>query len=55
VGNLLALQAFQLIVGIRPKSTGRVLVLDPFTSTLSEHVVLRKPWCSACFPPNDDP
>jgi len=55
VGNLLALQAFQLIVGIRPKSTGRVLVLDPFTTTLSEHVVLRKPWCSACFPPNDDP
>ncbi len=49
VGHLLALQAFQFIVGIRPRSVGRVLVVDFLTSATSEHVVLRKPWCSACF------
>ena len=49
VGHLLALQAFQFLVGLWPKSAGRVLVVDFLTSTMSEHVVLRKPWCSACF------
>jgi hypothetical protein len=37
-------------VGLWPKSAGRVLVVDFLTSTMKEHVVLRKPWCSACFP-----
>jgi ribosomal protein S12 methylthiotransferase accessory factor len=52
-GHLLALQAFQLITGLRPRSAGRVLVVDIHTSGVSEHVVLRKPWCSACFSPAD--
>ena len=49
VGHLLALQAFQFIVGFRPRSVGRVLVVDFLGSGMTEHVVLRKPWCSACF------
>jgi len=55
VGHLLALQAFQFLTGIWPRSTGRVLVVDFLSSTLREHVVLRKPWCTACFAPNESP
>jgi ribosomal protein S12 methylthiotransferase accessory factor len=53
VGHLLALQAFHFLVGIRPRSAGRVLVVDFLGSTMREHVVLRKPWCSACFAASD--
>ena len=53
VGHLLALQAFHLLVGVRPRSAGRVLVVDFLTSMMREHVVLRKPWCSACFAASD--
>jgi len=53
VGHLLALQAFHFLVGVRPRSAGRVLVVDFLTSTMREHVVLRKPWCSACFAASD--
>jgi ribosomal protein S12 methylthiotransferase accessory factor len=49
IGHLLALQAFHHIVGFRPRSVGRVLVVDFLGSGMTEHVVLRKPWCSACF------
>jgi ribosomal protein S12 methylthiotransferase accessory factor len=55
VGHLLALQAFQFLAGILPRSAGRVLVVDFLTSTMREHVVLRKPWCTACFPAGDGP
>jgi molybdopterin-synthase adenylyltransferase len=50
VGNLLALQAFQALTGTRPSTVGRILAVEFMTSTMSQHVVLRKPWCPACFP-----
>jgi molybdopterin-synthase adenylyltransferase len=49
VGNLLALQAFQALTGSRPATVGRILSVDFMSSTMSQHVVLRKPWCPACF------
>jgi bacteriocin biosynthesis cyclodehydratase domain-containing protein len=49
VAHLLALQAFQYLVGLWPKSVGRVLVVDFLASSVKEHLVLRKPWCTACF------
>lgn len=49
VGHLLALQAFHFLAGLRPRTAGRILVVDFLTSTMREHLVLRKPWCSACF------
>jgi molybdopterin-synthase adenylyltransferase len=49
VGHLLALQAYQFLTGLRPQSVGRILVIDFLSSSLSQHVVLRKPWCPACF------
>jgi bacteriocin biosynthesis cyclodehydratase domain-containing protein len=49
VGNLLALQAFQALTGIRPATVGRVLTFDFMSTTMTQHVVLRKPWCPACF------
>jgi bacteriocin biosynthesis cyclodehydratase domain-containing protein len=49
VGHLAALQAFQYLVGLWPRSAGRILVVDFLRSTMSEHLVLRKPWCTACF------
>jgi bacteriocin biosynthesis cyclodehydratase domain-containing protein len=54
VGHLLALQAFQYLARLQPRTIGRVLVVDFLSSATSEHVVLRKPWCSACFT-QDDP
>jgi bacteriocin biosynthesis cyclodehydratase domain-containing protein len=52
VGQLLALHAFQALTGLRPASTGRILAIDFLNSTMSHHLVLRKPWCPACFPPD---
>lgn len=55
VGHLLALQAFHFLAGLWPRSAGRILVVDFLTSTMREHVVLRKPWCSACFAAHESP
>jgi bacteriocin biosynthesis cyclodehydratase domain-containing protein len=55
VGHLLALQAFHALIGLRPRTAGRVLVVDFLTSTMREHVVLRKPWCTACFRTGEAP
>jgi bacteriocin biosynthesis cyclodehydratase domain-containing protein len=49
VGNLLALQAFQALTGLRPRTAGRILTIDLLSTAMTERVVLRKPWCEACF------
>ena len=49
VGNLLGLQAFQALTGLRPPTAGAILKVDLSSSTTSRHLVLRKPWCPACF------
>lgn len=53
VGNLLGLQAFQALTGLRPPTAGAILKVDLSSATTSRHVVLRKPWCPACFQAND--
>jgi bacteriocin biosynthesis cyclodehydratase domain-containing protein len=50
VGNLLALECFKALVGARPSTAGRIHTIDFATVTMRRHVVLRKPWCPACFP-----
>jgi bacteriocin biosynthesis cyclodehydratase domain-containing protein len=49
VGNLLALEAFRALLGVPAAASGRVIVFDFMESTSKKHVVLRKPWCPACF------
>jgi adenylyltransferase/sulfurtransferase len=50
-GNLLGLEAFKLITGAIPvPDVSRVMVFDLIDMTMKKHVVLRKPWCPACFP-----
>lgn len=48
--NLLGLEALKELTGFaEPSATGRICVLNLPDLTLSRHVVLRKPWCPACF------
>ena len=49
--NMLALEALREIVGIRPVPTqGKIVIFDLLDLSTSKHVVLRKPWCPACYP-----
>ncbi|MEO8129959.1 MAG: TOMM precursor leader peptide-binding protein [Bryobacteraceae bacterium] len=49
--NLLGLEVFKLVSGAMPSPTvGRIAVFDLIALSLKKHVVLRKPWCPACFP-----
>jgi adenylyltransferase/sulfurtransferase len=50
VGNMLALEAFRVLLGLPAAASGRIVVFDVLESTSQKHVVLRKPWCPACFP-----
>jgi adenylyltransferase/sulfurtransferase len=50
VGNLLALEAFRVLLGLSASASGRLIVIDFVETTSQKHVVLRKPWCPACFP-----
>jgi molybdopterin-synthase adenylyltransferase len=50
VGNLLAMEAFRVLLGMPVTASGRIIVCDFLESTMQKHVVLRKPWCPACFP-----
>jgi bacteriocin biosynthesis cyclodehydratase domain-containing protein len=50
VGNLLALEAFRVLLGLSASASGRLIVIDFVETTSQNHVVLRKPWCPACFP-----
>ncbi|MGH8638754.1 MAG: TOMM precursor leader peptide-binding protein, partial [Burkholderiales bacterium] len=49
IGNLLALEAFRVLLGLPASASGRIVVFDFMDSTSQKHVVLRKPWCPACF------
>lgn len=49
VGNMMALEAFKTLIGGRSSTAGKVVVLDFGQATSQKHVVLRKPWCPACF------
>ena len=53
VGNLLGLQAFQALTGVRPPTAGAVVTVDFASSTTTRRLVLRKPWCPACFRANE--
>jgi molybdopterin-synthase adenylyltransferase len=50
VGNLLGLETFRVLLGLPPSASGRIIVCDFLELTTQKHVVLRKPWCPACFP-----
>ena len=48
--NLLALEVVREIAGLTPVPTrGRIVVFDLLEMKSTKHVVLRKPWCPACF------
>ena len=48
--NLVALEAVKELTGVVPASAeGKIVVLDLLTLNTTKHVVLRKPWCPACF------
>jgi len=48
--NLLSLEAVKALSGVLTLSArGRIVVLDLLTLESTKHVVLRKPWCPACF------
>jgi bacteriocin biosynthesis cyclodehydratase domain-containing protein len=49
--NMLALEALREIIGLTPVPTqGKVVIFDLLDLSTSKHVVLRKPWCPACYP-----
>jgi adenylyltransferase/sulfurtransferase len=52
VGNLLALEAFTALTSGYPQTAGRILTIEFATGTTKHHLVLRKPTCPACFPPD---
>jgi molybdopterin-synthase adenylyltransferase len=48
--NLLGLEVVKLVSGIMPSQTaGRILVFDLIDLSIKKYMVLRKPWCPACF------
>src|ERR1700739_4500528 len=50
MSNCLALEAFKELAGIaEPSALGAIIVFDLLAMQLTKHVVLRKPWCPACF------
>jgi bacteriocin biosynthesis cyclodehydratase domain-containing protein len=49
--NFLGLEVLKYLSGIVPGSTtGRIAVINLVDLAMTKHVVLRKPWCPACFP-----
>lgn len=52
IGNLLGLEAIkELTEFLPPSALGRIVVFDFLEITCKKHLVLRKPWCPACFVP----
>jgi hypothetical protein len=48
--NLLGLEVLKLVSGIMPSQTvGRLVVFDLLDLSIKKYMVLRKPWCPACF------
>ena len=53
--NLLGLEVVKLLSKVMPSPTvGRLIVFDLVDLSIKKHVVLRKPWCPACFPEGHD-
>jgi len=53
--NLISLEAVKHLSGFFPTSTvGKLLIFDLLELTSTKHVVLRKPWCPACFKPQTE-
>jgi molybdopterin-synthase adenylyltransferase len=49
--NMLGFEVLREIIGVTPVPTqGKVVIFDLLDMSSSKHVVLRKPWCPACFP-----
>jgi bacteriocin biosynthesis cyclodehydratase domain-containing protein len=49
--NFLALEIVRDLVGLSPVTTaGKVIIFNLLDLSSTKHVVLRKPWCPACFP-----
>ena len=52
VANLLAVEVFKFLIGpSEPTSLGKLLTVDFLSLSITPHVILRKPWCPACFTP----
>jgi adenylyltransferase/sulfurtransferase len=48
--NMLAVEVFREIVGLTPVPTlGKLVIFNLLDMSMSKHVVLRKPWCPACY------
>lgn len=48
--NMLGLEVLKELSGIlSPATRGSIIVVDLLELSMSRHVVLRKPWCPACF------
>jgi adenylyltransferase/sulfurtransferase len=48
--NVLGLEVLKELSGIlSPSTRGSIVVVDLLELRVSRHVVLRKPWCPACF------
>jgi bacteriocin biosynthesis cyclodehydratase domain-containing protein len=47
--QLAALEAVKAVTGLPPSARGRLQVLNLLTLATQTHLVLRKPWCPACF------
>ena len=51
-GNLLGLEVVkQLTAIVPPPSAAQIAVIDLLELSITRHLVLRKPWCPACWPP----
>ncbi len=55
IGNMVALEAFKALAGDKPATVGKVVVFDFVQATSQTHIVLRKPWCPACFAARSGP
>jgi molybdopterin-synthase adenylyltransferase len=47
--QLAGLEATKAVAGMPPSARGRLHVLNLLTLSMETHMVLRKPWCPACF------
>ena len=53
IGNLVGLEVLKTLTGVvAPSALGRIVVVDVLNLTCTKHLVLRKPWCPACFSPD---
>ncbi|MCU1264096.1 MAG: Molybdopterin biosynthesis protein MoeB [Acidobacteria bacterium] len=53
--SLLSLEAMKAVsANLSPSAIGKIVVFDLLSLESSKHVVLRKPWCPACFKSEGD-